>query len=219
MVLTFSFGQSAGVGVNQSQLKMLREEREMVSFPALFVRRSSVSGAFRLSPLGLTRSLCWPWTWGPGAGGSPWPGRSLGQCTAPPGMLWSPYGGERERKTWWNHHRNKRSPRRLHRFRPSIQMFGGFFFRLRSLSAVVALPWKLRRTASLAGLCVFFISLSLSAGADALINIFRAQLRVSSRCSTQKSKKGQLVVGSIFETCHPHSWSKRGVLELLRSHP
>lgn len=44
-------------------------------------------------PLSLTRSLCWPWTWDPGGGGSPWPGRTLGRCTAPPGMLWSPCEG------------------------------------------------------------------------------------------------------------------------------
>lgn len=44
-------------------------------------------------PLSLTRSLCWPWTWDPGGGGSPWPGRTLGRCTAPPGMLWWPCEG------------------------------------------------------------------------------------------------------------------------------
>ena len=54
------------------------------------------AGSLNDPPLGLTRSLCWPWTWDPGAGGSLWPGRSPGRCTAPPGMLWSPWGSEGE---------------------------------------------------------------------------------------------------------------------------
>lgn len=132
MKLTFSFGQSAGVGVNQSQLKMLQDNicrsqwmknyimtvwfsaptRESFALHKCFTdeRLSAAQwahtvgttgsqwssanvniyiGKLRL-PLGLTRSLCWLWTWDRGAGGSPWPGRSPGQCTAPPGMLWSP---------------------------------------------------------------------------------------------------------------------------------
>lgn len=98
-LLTFSFGQSAGVGVNQSQLKMLqREQRSEVSqsnYPTSSLTMNCKFWFSQLSlrhgPLDLTRSRCWPWTWGPVAGGSPWPERSPGRCTAPPGMLWLPF--------------------------------------------------------------------------------------------------------------------------------
>ena len=77
-------------------------------------------------PLSLTHSLCWPWTWDPGGGGSPWPGRTLGRCTAPPGMLWSPCEGwmesmvsRRREEGVKNRQREYKNIKKRHMIRPN----------------------------------------------------------------------------------------------------